>query len=98
MNVDKFGHHVHKRLRKSITSDSEKILKTENGEFDLHSTRLKGVKLPLASDDVVNKEYVDSLTKQFCTSDDLGVGLQKIKTDILILVKKYVEVKIKEAK
>lgn len=60
MNVDKFGHHVHKRLRLGNLSD-EALVKSEGGDYNLHSSRLKGVKLPVTPDDAVNKQYVDHI-------------------------------------
>lgn len=63
MNIDKFGHHVHKRLRldQSLVADitQKALIKSPAGDFDLHSTTLKGVRWPTAPDDVVNKDYVD---------------------------------------
>lgn len=70
MNIDKFGHHVHKRLRiaESFVNFDDTLRKSENGEFDLHFSRLKGVKSPVSNDDAVNKEYVDQLTKVIQTN------------------------------
>lgn len=61
MDIDKFGHHVHKRLRAGEISELKykALLRTEAGYFDLKSSRLKGVVNPLSSDDAVNKQYVD---------------------------------------
>lgn len=61
MNIDKFGHHVHKRLRLTELFDFTDIALTKNeqGHFDIQSSRLKGLKTPKESDDAVNKEYVD---------------------------------------
>lgn len=61
MNIDKFGQHVHKRLRAGEISGLKykALLLTEAGHFDLKSLRLKGVVKPLSSDDAVNKQYVD---------------------------------------
>lgn len=63
MNVDKFGHHVHKRLRLSEVGEikDNALLRTENGDFDLQSSRLKGVVIPVSPDDAVNKQYVDHI-------------------------------------
>lgn len=61
MNIDKFGHHIHKRLRTGEVQELKykALLRTEAGHFDLKSLRLKGVVKPLSSDDAVNKQYVD---------------------------------------
>lgn len=87
MNIDKFGHHVHKRLRLPKLFDSDKFLKLENGEFDLHLVRLKGVKSPSAVDDAVNKQYVDNLLNDYHTNLDLTAELHKLKTDIINLMR-----------
>lgn len=65
MNIDKFGHHVHKRLRfaESFVNCDETLRKSDGGDFDLHFARLKGLKSPVSNDDAVNKEYVDHLNK-----------------------------------
>lgn len=65
MNIDKFGHHVHKRLRfaQNFTNCEEVLKKSENGDFDLRLSRLTGLKSPLSSEDAVNKEYIDGINK-----------------------------------
>lgn len=70
MNVDKFGHHVHKRLRleNSLFWPSNVLTKSVEGEYNLQSSRLKGVKLPVSPDDAVNKEYVDQINKVIQTN------------------------------
>jgi hypothetical protein len=60
MNIDKFGHHVHKRLRAYEVSDlNYKALLRTNGACFEGSLQLKGVAEPLSPDDAVNKQYVD---------------------------------------
>lgn len=61
MNIDKFGHHVHKRLRLSELFDftDNALTKNKDGHFDLQSSRLKGLRAPQEINDAVNKEYVD---------------------------------------
>lgn len=62
MNVDKFGHYIHKRMRLSEIFDfNEALLKSENGEFNLKKSRLRGIKSPVETDDAVNKNYVDQI-------------------------------------
>lgn len=70
MNVDKFGHHVHKRLRldNSLFLPSNALTKSAEGEYNLQLTRLKGVKLPLSPDDAVNKQYIDQINKSIQTN------------------------------
>lgn len=91
MNVDKFGHHVHKRLRVPELIDSDKVLKLENGEFNLRLAKLKGVKSPSATDEAVNKEYVDKLITGFCTRLELANELKKVRSEILLNVNKRIE-------
>lgn len=64
MNVDKFGHYIHKRMRLSelFEINDKALLKSESGDFDLKSSRLKGIRSPEEADEVVNKDYVDRLT------------------------------------
>lgn len=62
MNIDKFGHHVHKRLRVTEFNDKA-LLRTENDDFDLQSSRLRGVNSPVLPSDAVNKKYVDQLLR-----------------------------------
>jgi hypothetical protein len=71
MNIDKFGHHVHKRLRLMTVSDKA-LLRSENGDYDLQFSRLKGVTKPLTADDAVNKQYVDQSFTNFYDKKDLG--------------------------
>lgn len=70
MNIDKFGHHVHKRLRfaQNIFNCDDTLKKSEDGDFDLRLSRLKGIKSPLSSDDAVNKDYVDNINKSIQTN------------------------------
>lgn len=62
MNIDKFGHHVHKRLRLSdyIDTLNDTLLKTDAGHYDLKTSKLKGISSPTEDDEAVNKAYVDN--------------------------------------
>lgn len=87
MNTDKFGNHIHKRLRLTELFDiSENILsKTDKGDFDLRNVRLTGVKLPLADNDAVNKQYVDQMKELYFSKEEIQVFLQSIKSQLQIL-------------
>lgn len=89
MNIDKFGHHIHKRLRLSELFDiaDSSLRKTPNGEYNLNFTKLKGVKPPTEDDEVVNKEYLDHRLELFYSKQDIDIILEKIKKDILIQFK-----------
>lgn len=64
MNIDKFGHHIHKRLRVSEIFDFQSaLLKKDSGEYDLQSSTLRGVKRPQFADEAVNKDYLDDVIK-----------------------------------
>lgn len=93
MNIDKFGHHVHKRLRVHEPIDilNKALLKTETGEFNLHSVRLNGIKLPISADDAVNKEYVDNVCNNYYSKRDVQSELKKLRTEVLLTVKSYME-------
>lgn len=84
MNIDKFGHHVHKRLRLSELIDFKEnsLVKSEDGSFDLHSSRLTGVGKPLKHDDAVNKQYVDEKISNLCTKTEIKNLVEAIKDDI----------------
>lgn len=77
MNIDKFGHHVHKRLRQS---------QNKEGDIDLHHARLKGLNSPRTSDEAVNKAYVDKLIKLTLTRQEFVDELAHLKKDIDSLV------------
>ena len=64
MNVDKFGHHIHKRMRLSelLEFNNNALLKSESGDFDMKAVRLRGIRSPVEADDAVNKEYIDLVT------------------------------------
>lgn len=82
MNIDKFGHHVHKRLRRSEIFDNDNVLsKSENGEFNLRLVRLRGIKSPSSADDAANKEYVDRLISQSQKADLLDPEKLLIKSE-----------------
>lgn len=78
MNVDKFGHHVHKRLR--LTEYFEKyndaLHKSEEGYFDLKSTKLRGLPVPTYKDEAVSKQYVDKSLEGFCNRKDFETRLR----------------------
>lgn len=61
MNVDKFGHYIHKRMRLSELFDcyDNVLTKSDSGEFDLKASRLRGIRSPIEADDAANKDYVD---------------------------------------
>lgn len=91
MNVDKFGHHVHKRLRLSEPIDpnilSKVLIQSSLGEYDLKRNRLKGLVLPLTSDEAVCKEYVDQNNKLLCKKKDILNELNSIKSNLQIIQK-----------
>lgn len=80
MNIDKFGHHVHKRLR---------AVEHVQGDINLNSSRLKGLKSPQSGDEAANKDYVDQTTKPFCTKQELNAEIRKIKIEIESLLVQY---------
>lgn len=85
MNIDKFGHHVHKRLRLSeiVASSENCLVKTEIGDYNLQSSRLIGAKTPLTPDEVANKEYVDNKLIDYVTKKEIPNFMEAIKTDII---------------
>lgn len=93
MNVDKFGHHVHKRLRLSevIRSFDEALTRSENGVYDLKSTKLTGLTFPTAPTDAVNKEYIDNWSNNFYTKDEVRMLLTNIKSEVRLMIKQCEE-------
>lgn len=88
MNIDKFGHHVHKRLRldqilglHSNVSDGA-LVKSSTGEFNLKSSTLKGLKSPVAPDEAVNKAYVDTLSRKFVSKEEIKTELKNIRAEL----------------
>ncbi len=77
MNVDKFGHHIHKRMRFSelLEFNGNALLKSESGDFDLKKCRLRGIRSPVDPDDAVNKDYVDRLCDQTIKEQNRMIGL-----------------------
>ncbi|KAG7294967.1 hypothetical protein JYU34_015123 [Plutella xylostella] len=91
MNIDKFGHHVHKRLRAmdsfEFTLSNKVLVQNESGDYDLRQSRLKGLQLAVAADEAVNKEYVDQNNKLFCKKHNCLTELKSIKAQIQQLQK-----------
>lgn len=89
MNIDKFGHHVHKRMRVMDMTDKisiDKLLaRNDNGDFDVKQSRLKGLKLPEGADEAVTKEYVDENYKICCRQQDFLTEIKYIKTELQLL-------------
>lgn len=98
MNVDKFGHYIHKRMRLSelIEFNENALLKSASGEFDLKFSKLKGVKPPIDADDAVNKNYVDQLTAQ--TTQELNKMIGSLRSQIMKDAQKTVLVTLKATK
>lgn len=82
--MDKFGHHIHKRLRlPDFLENFDKVLmRTETGEFDLQNTRLTGITIPLKNTDAVNKEYVDSQSQLFVKKQEVDIIFNDLKADV----------------
>lgn len=78
MNVDKFGHHVHKRLRVSEYLDTYNgaLIKSETGYYDLKQNRLRGLSVPVSDDEAVNKEFVDYTLKKYYTKNEFDIKVK----------------------
>lgn len=100
MNVDKFGHHIHKRMRFSelLEFNENALLKSESGHFDLKKSRLKGIRSPVETDDAVNKDYVDRLCGHTMNELNKVTGLLRaqIIKDAQITVQATLKAKIPE--
>lgn len=84
MNIDKFGHHIHKRLRFSefIDTRNDTLVKTDAGHYDLKSSKLKGLSSPNEADEAVNKAYVDNITQELIKE------IKKVNNNVLVYLKK----------
>lgn len=95
MNIDKFGHHVHKRMRVSDPVEliplNKVLFRNESGDYDLKSSRLKGLKLAVSADEAVNKEYVDQNNNLYCRKEDILLELTSIKSQINLLQKQLTQ-------
>lgn len=78
MNIDKFGHHVHKRLRllEFVDTLNDTLVKSDAGHYDLKLSKLKGLSPPNEDDEAVNKAYVDKIEQ------DLRNEFKKIQSDV----------------
>ncbi|KAG7299655.1 hypothetical protein JYU34_016645 [Plutella xylostella] len=89
MNIDKFGHHVHKRMRVldplECISFNKALFQNESGDYDLKQRRLKGLKLAVDADEAVNKAYVDQNNNIYCKREDFLAELKSIKTQISLM-------------
>lgn len=82
--MDKFGHHIHKRLRvPDFLENFDKVLmRTETGEIDLQNTRLTGIVIPLKNTDAVNKEYVDRQAELYLKKQEVDTLINTLKADV----------------
>lgn len=94
MNIDKFGHHVHKRLRLSEVFDiSDKVFyKSIDGDLDLKSAKIKGLKIPQLPDEAVNKQYVDDMFRKYCEKKTFMLEINGIKSLIQTLKNQLLDI------
>lgn len=61
MNVDKFGHHIHKskRIINNLIPASCALKRLSDNNLDAQNKIIKNIKLPVCGTDSANKEYVD---------------------------------------
>lgn len=95
MNVDKFGHFIHKRLRLSdlFEFNDNALIKSESGHFDLKSTRLRGIRSPVDGDDAVNKDYVDRISAN--TIHELNKLIGALRSQLTLDAQKTVQATLK---
>lgn len=90
MNVDKFGQHVHKRLRASNYFDvhNDALIKSETGYYDLKQNRLRGLPVAVSEDEAVNKEFVEYTLKKYYTKNEFDI---KVKTAVDSYINQFQE-------
>lgn len=92
MNIDKFGHHVHKRLRLAELFEftENALIKKENGCYDLQSSRLKGLQTPQELNEAVNKEYVDMNLKKVCSKEEIKVIVDEVYKEVQRIINLFI--------
>lgn len=95
MNVDKFGHYIHKRMRLSelFEFNDNALLKSETGDYNLKTSRLRGIRAPIEQDDAVNKDYVDRLKTDL--KQELNQLIGSLRYQILIDVQNTLKISLK---
>lgn len=95
MNIDKFGHHIHKRMRllDLIDFKDNALIRSEAGDYDLKSARLKGLKPPIDMGDAVNKKYVDYHNN--ASFEHFANIINKFQTEMTVYIKNNLESSLK---
>lgn len=67
MNVDKFGHHIHKNksFKHGVISTDCVLDITNDGQLDAKDKLIKNVQLPKDIQDCATKGYVDEFSHEF---------------------------------
>lgn len=88
MNIDKFGHYVHKRMRSVEPSNllEKSLAQALKGECKLKLQSLQILNPPLSDNHAVNKQYMDKVMADFYTKSEINKQLQIIKSDMLLLI------------
>lgn len=78
MNVDKFGHHVHKRLRVTDYLDAcnDALVKSDAGHYDLKQNRLLGLPMPVFDDEAANKQFIDHTLKKYYLKKEFDIKVK----------------------
>lgn len=78
MNVDKFGHHVHKRLRLIDYLDviNDSLVKSDTGHYDLKQNRLLGLPAPVFDDEATSKQFVEHTLKKYFTKNEFDINVK----------------------
>lgn len=87
MNIDKFGHHVHKRVRSIEPSYlfDKTLVEASNTETGLKLHSLKILQTPNSNDDAINKKYLDAIVVNFYTKQEIDKQVEVIKSQLFAL-------------
>lgn len=93
MNIDKFGHHVHKRLRLTDYFDlyNDALLKSDTGHYDLKQNRLLGLPTPVYDNEAANKQYLDQALKKYYLKKEIDVIVKSILDSSLLQFKQKLD-------
>lgn len=87
MTIDKFGHHVHRQTKTIDTNIF--LMKSEDGSFDIQSSKLIGLRTPTSEDEAVNKQYVDEIFERYNSKhEEIQSELHKIKILLKVVISK----------
>lgn len=65
MNVDKFGHHINKKIKFNNIYINGCIKLDQRGNFDVENKKISNLQQPSENNDATTKLYVDTLMNHY---------------------------------